>query len=342
MRELYMHMTKPEHENQINASFKETMDQLRTRFKDKFPRFDWANQRPKKNYAVSNYEELDELPTERDKIVEAINMLVGCETEMNPVLTRRIEQMEQRMAQCDIDCKEMKLVVKQTLLDDGDLNVNQVKKELTDMRAWVATQLNFDRKFFDAVQEDMDEKERTNKLRQADIMVHSDFLKDQIHAINARLDQLRPACKCTESQSTAAKEVRSSPGAGPISTDEAILRKPARRLCIEPAAAAGTAAGKDYPAGFAIPTHLKKRVQSCSNRKKFIRSAMESPSCERPMALGPRQPPQDLRFSSASSKRSGTIFGKTRIGTLASDNRDHSKFATTDIESSCMALSDYK
>ena len=71
-------------------------------------------------------------------------------TDINPELTRRVTHIEAEMERCFVTVQEMRLIVKQTLDQDGDLNVTQVRKDLEAMKQWVKDQSSSEKAFWEA------------------------------------------------------------------------------------------------------------------------------------------------------------------------------------------------
>ena len=77
----------------------------------------------------------------------AIEIMTGS-TEMNPELARRVSEIQDEIDKCKIFVEEMRMIVARTLDDDGDLNVTAVRKELKNIKDWVLSQAEDDKKFF--------------------------------------------------------------------------------------------------------------------------------------------------------------------------------------------------
>ena len=245
MKELYRHLTKEENENEVNALFKRNMLELFQRLKEKFP---LINPLIKQKEEI-DWDDFDAIPSEKEKLIQAINIIIGSETEMNPELIRRIHQLENLIEGCDVTCKEMRLIVKNTLEEDGELNVSEVKKQLLQMKDWVAYRLEQDKSFVQALHSEIDDRDTKNGRQVGELSVQLEYLLKEVstcmaqnkntHKIQLNIEKLQYQM----SELTAGNDTQISIGVGEVSQlsqisttgsapAQAVVRQKSRQLSL--------------------------------------------------------------------------------------------------------------
>lgn len=131
MRELVYVLANDDNQD-LNSSFKHNMIELTNRLKQKFPKLD-PFQTKKMTKMISsdvNYEEFDNISSDKQKLFEAINILTGSEIEMHPEIKERIHALEEKYKKCDDMYAKMSLITSKLDRNDGQEIQNKEKQIL--------------------------------------------------------------------------------------------------------------------------------------------------------------------------------------------------------------------